>query len=150
MPVDVPPATRILLALSDGGVQDRRLLRPYDAGGDIVIEREHGDRRLADGKGRRIDDGRQQTLEALACLGQLRRNARCAGMNLGADMVRDNPNDPFAILRRKPCARILKPRRQPIEPEPAVWIEHDFDDALIIEPCRDLHAQRRAQHPRAA
>ena len=118
-----------ILALNDSGAEDRGLLLRHDAGGDIIVEREHGDSRLADGKGRRIDDRRQHALEALACFRQFRRDARRPGMNLGADMMRDESDDPLAILRRKSRARILKPARQAIEPEPSVGIEHDFDDA---------------------
>ena len=98
LPVEVPPATRMLRAIGDGGAQRRRPAPArHDAGGDIVVEGEHRDGGLADGEGGRRHDGRQQTLEALAGFGQLGRYARAAGVHLGADMMRDEPDDAFGI-----------------------------------------------------
>jgi len=48
----------------------------HDPRARIVVEREHRDRGLADGEGRRRDHGRQQSLEPLAAFGQLGGNAR--------------------------------------------------------------------------
>ena len=48
----------------------------HDAGRDVIGEREHGDRRLADRKGGRHHHWGQQALEAFASLGQLGRDAR--------------------------------------------------------------------------
>ena len=64
---------------------------------DIVVEREDRDGGLADREGRRRDHRRQQSLEPLARLGQLGRDARAAGMDLGADMVGDEAHDALAI-----------------------------------------------------
>ena len=62
------------------GVPQRFGLRDcHDAGGDIVVEREDGDRRLADREGRRCHHRRQQPLKALSGLGQLGRYAGTAG-----------------------------------------------------------------------
>jgi hypothetical protein len=51
--------------------QDIGLLPCHDAASHIVIERKHGDCRLADRKDRRHGDRRQQSLEALSGGGQL-------------------------------------------------------------------------------
>lgn len=37
--------------------------------------------------------------------------------------------------------RILEPAIQPIEPESPIWVEHDLDNAVVIEPPR--HAKLR-------
>ena len=71
-------------------------------------------------------------------------------MDLGADMVRDEPDDPFAVGRRQPLARIGKPARQPIDPEPPVGVEHHLDDAGVFEERGDRRPERGAQHARAA
>ena len=55
-------------------------------------------------------------------------------MNLSADMMRDKSQDAFPIARRQTLSRIEKPTHQPIDPEPAVRIEHDFDDGGVFEP----------------
>ena len=68
---------------------------------DIVVEREDRDGGLADREGRSRDDGRQQSLEPLSRFGQLGRDARAAGMDLGADVMRDEADDALAIGRRK-------------------------------------------------
>ena len=93
----VPPATRMFLRDADGRAQRRRLPGGHGAGGDVVVEGEDGDGGLADGEGRRRDDGRQQPLEPLSRLGQLGGDARALRVNLGADMVRDQAHDPLAI-----------------------------------------------------
>ena len=100
----------------------------HDAGSDVVVEREHGDGGLADREGRRRDHRRQQSLEPLACLGQLGRDAGAAGMNLGADMVRDQAHDALAIGGRQALAGIGEPFGQPVDPEPPVGVEHHLDD----------------------
>ena len=67
---------------------------------DIVVEREDRDGRLADRESRSRDDGRQQSLEPLSRFGQLGRDARIAGMDLDADMMRDEADDALAVGRR--------------------------------------------------
>ena len=49
------------------------------------------------GEGRRRHHGRRQTLKALASLRELGGYARRPGVHLGADVVRDEPDDAFAI-----------------------------------------------------
>jgi hypothetical protein len=66
LPVEVPPATRMLRARRRRLAQRLGLIGRHDPGRDIVVEREHRDGGLADREGRRRDDGRQQALEPLA------------------------------------------------------------------------------------
>ena len=150
LPVEVPPATRMLQRSATAARNVAACPARHDAGGDIVVEGEDGDRGFADGEGRRRDDGRQQTLKALAGLGQLGGDARRAGVHLGADMMRDEPDDAFAIAGRQTLSRIDKPTGQPIDPEPAVGVEHDFDDGGVFQPKRNGGAKCGAQHARAA
>ena len=87
------------------------LPRAHDAGGDIVVEGEDGDGGFADCEGRRRHYGRQQTLKALAGLRQLGGYARRTRVHLGADMMRDETDDAFAIARRQALSGIDKPTR---------------------------------------
>ena len=149
LPVDVPPATQDVAAFGDGDAQRLGLIDRHDAGGDVVVEREDGDGGLADREGRRGNDGRQQALEPFARLGQLGRDARAAGMNLGADMMGDEANDPLAIGGRQPLACIGKSLGQPVDPEPSIGVEHHLDDRRVFQKSGDGGAERGAQHARA-
>ncbi len=71
-------------------------------------------------------------------------------MHFYADMVRDEPYDPLGVGRRHSAASILQPAREPVDPEPAVGIEHHFDDARVFKVAGDRHSERGAQHARAA
>jgi hypothetical protein len=71
-------------------------------------------------------------------------------MNLGADMVRDKPHNPLAIVRRQTLSSIDEAAGEPIDPEPAVGVEHHLDDRSILKPERDGRAKRSPQHARAA
>ncbi len=71
-------------------------------------------------------------------------------MDLDADMVGDEPDDPLGVGRRDAAAGILEPARQPVDPEPAVGIEHHLDDAGVFEVAGDRRPERGAQHARAA
>jgi hypothetical protein len=130
--------------------QDGRLFGQHDSGGDVIFQSEYGDSRFADGKGRRRDDRWQQAFKALACFGQFRRNAWATGMDLGADVMGDKANNPFAIGRRQPFAGVRKPIGEPVDPDAAIRIKHNFDDAGIFKPYRYRGSQSRAQHARAA
>ena len=101
-------------------------------------------------KAGRGDDRRQQPLEPLPRLGQLGGDARSPGMNLGADMVRDEAHDPLAVGCGQRAPAILEAARQPVDPEPAVGVEHHLDDRRVFEEGRDRGAERGAQHARAA
>jgi hypothetical protein len=71
-------------------------------------------------------------------------------MHLDADMVRNEPHDPFGIGGCHPAAHILQPSRQPVDPKPTVGIEHHFDDARVFKVAGDRRSERGAQHARAA
>ena len=71
-------------------------------------------------------------------------------MGIDADMVSDQTDNALAVGRRQPLARIGQPFTEPIDPELAVRIEHDFDDGGVGEPSGDRGTERGAQHPRAA
>ena len=139
-----------VLPFPDGRPQQLGLRAGHDAGLDIIAEREDGDGGAADGEARRRHDGRHQALEPLPAFRQFGRDARRAGMHLDADMVRDEPHDPLGVGGRHPTAGILQPARQPVDPEPAVGIEHHLDDARVFEIARDCRSERGAQHARAA
>jgi hypothetical protein len=70
-------------------------------------------------------------------------------MDFDADMVRDQAHYPFGVGWRDAAARILKAARQPVDPEPAVGVEHYLDDAGVFEISGDRRPKRRAQHARA-
>ncbi len=104
----------------------------HNPGVDVPAEREDRDGWPPDREARRGDNRRRQTLKALARFRQFGRNARAVGMHFDADMVGNEPNDPLRIGRRHAAAGILNPARQPIDPEAAIGIEHDLDDAGIF------------------
>ena len=67
-------------------------------------------------------------------------------MNLGPDMVRDQPDDPLTIGGGHLAPRIGNPGTQPVDPKPPVGIEHHFDGGNVFEPGRDLRSERGTQH----
>jgi hypothetical protein len=70
-------------------------------------------------------------------------------MDLDADMVSDQPDDPLRVGRRDAAAGVLEPARQPVDPKPAVRVEHHLDNAGVLEVARNGRPERRAQHARA-
>jgi hypothetical protein len=77
--------------------------------------------------------GGKQPLEPLPRLGQLGRDARGAGMNLGADMMGDQTDDALAVGRRQPLTRIGEPFGEPVDPEPPIGVEHHLDDRGVFQ-----------------
>jgi hypothetical protein len=71
-------------------------------------------------------------------------------MDLDADMMGDEPHDPLGVGRRNAAAGVLEAAGQPVDPNPAVGIEHHLDDARIFEIAGDRRSERGAQHPHAA
>ena len=71
-------------------------------------------------------------------------------MDLDADMMGDEPHDALGVGRGDAATGVLKPARQPVDPEPAIGIEHHLDDAGVFEIAGDRGAKRGAQHARAA
>ncbi len=82
------------------------LLRGHDPGGDVVVEREHGDGRLADRKGWSRNNWRQQTFETLAGFRQFGRNTRRTRMHLRTDVMRHQPNNALAVSGRQDLAGV--------------------------------------------
>ncbi len=137
-------------AALDAVAQRLGFRRRHDAGLRVVVEREYGDGGLSDCEGRCGDDGRQQPLEPLAPFRQLGRDARGAGVNLDADMMRDQADDALAIGSAQQFARVADTFAEPIEPKPAVRVQHHFYDGGIVQPSSDRRPERGAQHPCAA
>ena len=69
-------------------------------------------------------------------------------MDLGADVVRDEADDAFAVRGGELEAGVLQAAGEPVDPESAVGVEHDLADAGVVQPSGDRWPQRRAQHPR--
>lgn len=69
-------------------------------------------------------------------------------MDLGADMVRDQAHDPFAVSGRKPLTSIGKPLGKSVDPEPSVGVEHHLNDRGIFQKPGDGGAKGGAQHTR--
>ena len=69
-------------------------------------------------------------------------------MDLGTDMMRDQPHDPLAVSGRQLLTAVRDALAQPIDPQPAIRVEHHLDHLVIVEPCRDRWTERGAQHPR--
>ena len=70
-------------------------------------------------------------------------------MNLGADVMSNQPHDALAVGCREALAGIREATCQPVDPEPAIGIEHHLDDARVFEPGRYRWPQRGTQHARA-
>src|SRR5665213_1971417 len=70
-------------------------------------------------------------------------------MHLGADMVCDKSDDAFAVTGRQTLACIGQPTSQPIDPEPAIGVEHHLDDCRVLQPESNARAKCGAQHARA-
>ena len=139
-----------IFAGGDGRAQRSRLPCGHRARGDVIIECEDSDGGLSDGEGWRRDNGRQQSLEPLSRLGEFCRDARALRVDLGADMVRHQAHDPLAVGGGQGAAGILQTAREPIDPEPAVGVQHHFDDRRVFEEGCDSRPERGAQHARAA
>ena len=71
-------------------------------------------------------------------------------MNLGADMMGDQTDDPLAIRRRQQLTRVGKPFGKAVDPEPPNGVEHHLDDRGVFQKPGDRRPEGRAQHARAA
>ena len=140
-----------VLPFPDRRAQELGLQVGHDAGRDIIVEGEDGDGLAANGEARRRDHRRNQALETAPRFPAVRRRrAGDASMNLDPDMMGDEPHDALGVGGRDAEAGVLEAARQPVDPEPAVGIEHHLDDAGIFEIAGNRWPQRGAQHPRAA
>ncbi len=70
-------------------------------------------------------------------------------MDLDADMVRNETNDPLTISGGNCLARVSQTGCETISPKAAIRIEHHLDHRCIIEKKLDRWAQSRPQHARA-
>ena len=71
-------------------------------------------------------------------------------MHLRADMRGDQADDAFTIGLGHLHAQRRATRRQPIHPQGAIGVEHDFHNIRIFERSGDQRPHRRAQHLDAA
>ena len=69
-------------------------------------------------------------------------------MDLGADMMGDQPDNPLAIGSRQPLPRIGQPFGEPIHPDAAIGIQHHLDHSWIFQKPGNRCTERGAQHPR--
>jgi hypothetical protein len=69
-------------------------------------------------------------------------------MDLRANMVSDESNDPFAIGSGEILPGITQPTRQPVDPQPAIRIEHHLDNGWVFEPRGYGRSERGTQHAR--
>jgi len=53
-------------------------------------------------------------------------------MDLGADMMGDEPHDALALGGRETLSGLDQAARQPIDPEPSVGVQHHLDDRRIF------------------
>ena len=122
----------------------------HDPGRHVIGQREHRDSWFADGEARGGNHRGQQAFEALAAFRQFGGHTRYACMNLGADMMGNQPDDALTIG----CTHQTFGRRetlaQSVDPETPIGVEHDFDDIGLVEPASDVAAKRSAQHARTA
>jgi hypothetical protein len=71
-------------------------------------------------------------------------------MHFDADMVRDEPHDPFGVCWRDAATGVFEAARQPVDPQATVGIEHHLDDGRIFQVGGDRRPERGTQHARAA
>ena len=76
-----------------------------------------------------------------SCGGSSAATIGIAGMDLGADVAGDQPDDPLDLGGLEPHAGIDPAFAQPVEPQRAVGIDHDLDDV------RDRPAPPRSPAP---
>jgi hypothetical protein len=139
-----------VLSLADACSQQLGLRTGHNAGVDVIAEGEDGDRRPSDGEAGRRGHRRNEALEALPAFRQFGRDPGAAGMDLDADVVGDEANDALGIGRCDTLPGVFEAAGQSVNPEPAVGIQHHFDDAGVFEVAGDRLAERSAQHARAA
>ena len=140
--------------LVDRLAQNLRLHRRHHAGLDVVVQGVDAAGRLADRKARTGRNRRQHPLEPLARKSgppgrEIGADDRRAGMDLGADVAGDQPDDPLDLGRRQADARIDPAFAEAVQPQDTVGIDHHLDHRRIGEGHGDVGSHRRAQHRRA-
>jgi len=71
-------------------------------------------------------------------------------MDLRPDMIGDETDNPFNVLRRHSHAGVGAAFTQPIQPQRTIRIDHDLDDHGIGQCFGDRRPHRRAQHGAAS
>jgi hypothetical protein len=49
-------------------------------------------------------------------------------MDLRADVMRNQSYDPLTVSSRQSLPRVRQAFREPVDPQPAIGVEHHFDD----------------------
>ena len=65
-------------------------------------------------------------------------------MDLRADMMGDEADDPLAILRRQAFTRIGQAFGEAVDPQPPIRVQHHLDDACVFEKAADGGTERGA------
>ncbi|GER05629.1 hypothetical protein JCM17846_33110 [Iodidimonas nitroreducens] len=130
----------------DSFSQRLRLQRRHDPRFHIIGEAIEHAGGLADGEARRRHHRRQEPFEALAALGQFGRDDRAFAMAFLANMARHQPDNPLGLGGADPCPRVDAPVAMAIDPQPAVGIDHHFDDGGVGQRRRNRRSHGGAQH----
>ena len=150
LPVEVPPATRMFFRSRTPARSSSACTAGHDAGLDVVVEGEDRDGRPADGEARRGHDGRHQALEPLPGLRQFGGDARAAGVNLDADMVRDEPHDALGVGGRDAQPVSSRPPDSRSTQSRPSGLSITSTMLGIFQIAGDRRPERGAQHARAA
>jgi hypothetical protein len=71
-------------------------------------------------------------------------------VNLGAHVMSDQSNNALPVGSGQAFASFRQTSREPVDPQPAIGIEHYLDDRRIFEIARNRRTECRAQHARTA
>jgi len=65
-------------------------------------------------------------------------------------MMRNQPDDALAIGGRQALIGCSEARRQAVDPEATVGVQHDLDNLVVLEKPGDVRAEGGPQHAAAA
>lgn len=139
-----------VLPLAYCAAQEVRLAASQDAVADVAIQADDVHGTLAQRERRPRCGRRQDALEAFARLGQLGGQQRLAAMHFRADVGGDQADDAFAIGLGQFHTQRRTARRQPIDPQGTVGVEHDFHHVRVFQRGGDQRPHGCAQHLDAA
>ena len=143
-----------VLALDHGEAEQSRGVGRHDAIADIIHQRVDAGRGLADREAWRQRHRRQHALETLAGAFAVRRQLggddRPVGMDLGAAVARDQPDDPLDLSGVEVDVGIDPALAEQVDAQAPVGIDHDLDHAGIAQRGGDGRAECSAQHRPAA
>lgn len=139
-----------VFAFDDGEAQQSRRLGGHDAVFHVVGEGIDLCCGFADREAGRDADRREHAFEALArpfAPGrEFRRDNRRERVNLGARVRCDKPDDALDLRGIETHARVDPPLAEPVDPNRAVRVHHDFLSQRVGERCRDRRSHRAPQH----